>query len=109
MPNRAAQAAASEAETEELLLMIAQNESKRMENERVQKERALKQAAELKKIREKVYDDIIFDSSAIKDIHPRLTEVKVCHIRDIESTIYPDSVQIDGEYFMDVESDEEEH
>ena len=79
-----------------------------MEEERVQQERALKQAAELKKIREKVYDDIIFDSSAIQDIHPRLTEVKVHHIRDIESKIYPGSVLIDGEYFMDVESDEEE-
>lgn len=33
--NRAVQAAASQAETEELLLMIAQNESKRMEEDRV--------------------------------------------------------------------------
>ena len=44
---QAALTSASEAETEELLLMIAQNESKRMEEERMQKERALKSAADL--------------------------------------------------------------
>ena len=68
----------------------------------------MKQAAELQKMRNKVYDDIIFDCSAIKEIHPRLTEVKVHHIKDIESSIYPGSVQIDGEYFLDPESDEDE-
>ena len=79
-----------------------------MEEERVQKDRALKQAAELQKVRDKVYDDIIFDSSAICEIHPRLTEVKVHHIRDIESSIYPGDIRIDGEYFMDADSDEEQ-
>ena len=88
--------------------MIAQNESKRMEEERMQKERALKSAAELKKVRDKVYDDIIFDTSGICEIHPRLTEVKVHHIRDIEASIYPDSIAIDGEYFVDAEEDEDE-
>ena len=38
--------AVSEAETEELLLLIAKNESKRMEKERAQKERAIKREAE---------------------------------------------------------------
>ena len=88
--------------------MIAQNESKRMEEERMQKERALKSAAELQKLRDKVYDDIIFDASGICEIHPRLTEVKVHHIKDIEASIYPGSITIDGEYFMDAEEEEDE-
>ena len=74
----------------------------------MQKERALKQAAELQKMRNKVYDDIVFDSSAICDIHPKLTATAVHHIRDIESSIYPGSVQIDGEYFMENDDEEEE-
>ena len=73
----------------------------------MQKERALTKAAELQKMRNKVYDDIVFDSSGISEIHPRLTAVLVHHIRDIEEKIYPGSVQVDGEYFMGMEEEEE--
>ena len=48
-----------------------------MEKERVQKERALHKASELQKMRNKVYDDIVFDSSGISEIHPKLTSVYV--------------------------------
>ena len=47
------------------MLMIAQNESKRMEQDRRQKERAIDQDKIVQQRKRKVYDDIVFDSSAI--------------------------------------------
>jgi len=45
-----------------------------------------------------VYDDIVFDSSAIKEIHPKLHEVSVHRLSDFVFTI--DSIEVDGEYFL---------
>jgi len=88
------------AETEEMLLLIAQNESKRMEQERVQRERALVAKEIAQKGRRKVYDDIIFDSSAISKIHPRLHLPQVEHMQRIVESLDPKCVLYDAEYFV---------
>ena len=49
----------------------------------------------------KVYDDIVFDSSTISQIHPKLHTVKVHQITDIQNDLYYESVKVDGEYFLD--------
>ena len=93
--------AASEAETEELMLLIAQNESKQMEKDRTQKERAIKREAEQQERRNKVYDDIVFDSHAIGQIHPKLHSVKVERF-DLNDCQYLDinDIKYDGEFFL---------
>ena len=47
-----------------------------------------------------MYDDIVFDSSAISSIHPRLHRVNVNKIEDIAQELDLESVKIDGEYFL---------
>ena len=49
--------------------------------------------------RNKVYDDIVFDSSAISDIHPRLHKVEVHVLSDL-GELSRDQILIDGEYFL---------
>ena len=56
------------------------------------------QAEYKKKQQTKMYDDIVFDSSAIREIHPRLHQVQVHLLRDVQFSI--DSVQFDGEYIV---------
>ena len=94
------QLAQTEAETEELMMMIAQNESARMEEERVAKERALDQEKINQQRKRKVYDDIVFDSSAISQIHPKLHTVNVQHMQWIINSVDIDNVQFDSEYFL---------
>ena len=94
------QLAQTEAETEELMMMIAQNESARMEEERVAKERALDQEKVNQQRKRKVYDDIVFDSSAISQIHPKLHTVNVQHMQWIINSVDIDNVQFDSEYFL---------
>lgn len=47
----------------------------------------------------KIYDDVVFDSSAICEIHPRLHKVEV-HMLDDLGLLNRDNVNIDGEYFI---------
>ena len=62
--------------------MIAQNESAKFESERIQKEQAIKEQAIKEKNRAKIYDDIVFDSRGMTEIHPKLHATKVHHMRD---------------------------
>ena len=55
-----------------------------------------------------MYDDIVFDSSAISKIHPRLHVTKVEHLEYIADSLDPSSVQYDGEYFLSCPEVEEE-
>ena len=91
------------------MLLIAQRESVQLEKERQQKERALLQAEYKKKQQTKMYDDIVFDSSAIREIHPRLHQVQVHLLRDVQFSI--DSVEFDSEYIIShtQQQDEEEY
>ena len=80
------------------MLLIAQRESVQLEKERQQKERALLQAEFKKKQQTKMYDDIVFDSSAIREIHPRLHQVQVHLLSDLQ--FHNDSVEVDSEYLI---------
>lgn len=85
------------------MLLIAQNESAREEKERIEKERALSKASNSQNWAKKVYDDIIFDNSAICQIHPNLQKVQVHQITtDMKvSDLFYESIKIDGEYFLE--------
>ena len=54
------------------------------------------QAEFKKKQQTKMYDDIVFDSSAIREIHPRLHQVQVHLLSDLQ--FHNDSVEVDTEY-----------
>ena len=82
------------------MILIAQNESKREEQERQQNQRAVEREKFAQQRKNKVYEDIVFDSTAISQIHPKLHEVHVEHMKDIKEVIDIDSVQYDAEYFM---------
>ena len=87
-------------------MMIAQRESMAEETERQKKERAVKKAQLLEARRNKVYDDIVFDSSAMAEIHPRFHKVEVHHLHDL-GELNRDDVTIDAEYFPSNQTAEE--
>ena len=77
---------------------IAQKESMREETERQKKQRAIQKAELLEMRRNKVYDDIVFDNSAIGQIHPKLHKVQVYRLTDLAELDRGD-VKMDAEYF----------
>ena len=71
---------------EDVLYSLALSESAKQEAQRKKIER-LKKEKEEKLKRMKVYDDIIFDSSTVEKIHPKLYEVQVHHISEINQLL----------------------
>ena len=83
-----------------------------MEEDRVARERAAAQEKVNQQRKPKVYDDIVFDSSAISQIHPRLHKTKVHHLQWIIDTMDMENVQYDSEYFLmrpEGQEDEDEY
>ena len=80
-------------------MMVAQSESAKEEAHRKRVEK-LKREQEYRKKREKICEEITFDSSVARRLHPRLFKVKVQHISDLKIAD-ADAVSIDGEYFLE--------
>ena len=80
-------------------MMIAASESANDEAHRKRVAR-LKQEAAARKKREKICEEITFDSSMARRLHPRLFKPKVSHITDLKLED-SSAVSIDGEYFLE--------
>lgn len=86
------------ANDEELVMMIAQNESAKEEAQR-QKVARLKHQQEQREKNAKIYDEVVFNYAEPLQKNPKLFKVKVQHISDLKIQD-PDAINIDGEYFI---------
>ena len=87
-------------ETEDILFSMAIKESQADEAKRKNIEKKRKEKEEKEKSI-MVFDEITFDSSTVEKIHPKLYEVQVHHISELDLVMQDtDAVNVDGEFFL---------